>query len=113
MARVVDELAARTPGKRSLAMAAFARALRQIPTIICDNAGEQLLDWRQGGPAGVVVEQRAASCQGWRGWVGGWAGEGYPWGQQQPLLRQGAVALGCCFMPSCCCCMAPTLLPGL
>ena len=41
MARVVDDLAARTPGKKSLAMAAFARALRQIPTIICDNAGEQ------------------------------------------------------------------------
>ena len=39
MARVVEELAARTPGKKSLAMAAFARALRQIPTIICDNAG--------------------------------------------------------------------------
>ena len=40
MARVVDDLAARTPGKKSLAMAAFGHALRQIPTIICDNAGE-------------------------------------------------------------------------
>jgi hypothetical protein len=39
MARVVDDLAARTPGKKSLAMAAFGRALRQMPTIICDNAG--------------------------------------------------------------------------
>mmetsp|Transcript_21209 Transcript_21209/g.63831 ORF Transcript_21209/g.63831 Transcript_21209/m.63831 type:complete len:529 (+) Transcript_21209:150-1736(+) len=39
MARVVDDLGARTPGKRSLAMAAFARALRAIPTTICDNAG--------------------------------------------------------------------------
>lgn len=39
MARVVDELAAVTPGKKSLAMAAFANALRQIPTIISDNAG--------------------------------------------------------------------------
>lgn len=39
MALVVDELAAKTPGKRSLAMAAFARALRALPTIICDNAG--------------------------------------------------------------------------
>lgn len=37
--QVVDEAAARTPGKRSLAMAAFARALRSIPTIISDNAG--------------------------------------------------------------------------
>jgi T-complex protein 1 subunit beta len=37
--QVVDEAAARTPGKRSLAMAAFARSLRAIPTIISDNAG--------------------------------------------------------------------------
>jgi T-complex protein 1 subunit beta len=52
MAAVVDDLAARTPGKRSLAMAAFARALRQIPTIICDNAG---LD-----SAEIVSQMRAA-----------------------------------------------------
>ena len=38
-AQVVEEQGARTPGKRSLAMAAFARALRSIPTTICDNAG--------------------------------------------------------------------------
>jgi hypothetical protein len=37
--QVVDEAAARTPGKRSLAMAAYARSLRAIPTIISDNAG--------------------------------------------------------------------------
>ncbi len=52
MAAVVDDLAARTPGKRSLAMAAYARALRQIPTIIADNAG---LD-----AAEVVSQMRAA-----------------------------------------------------
>jgi T-complex protein 1 subunit beta len=52
MAAVVDDLAARTPGKRSLAMAAFARALRQIPTIISDNAG---LD-----SAEIVSQMRAA-----------------------------------------------------
>lgn len=39
MARVVEELAAKTPGKRSLAMMAFAHALRAGPGIICDNAG--------------------------------------------------------------------------
>ena len=39
MARAVDELAAKTPGKRSLAMEGFAKALRMIPTIICENAG--------------------------------------------------------------------------
>jgi T-complex protein 1 subunit beta len=39
MAKATDELAQRTPGKRSLAIEAFGRALRMIPTIICDNAG--------------------------------------------------------------------------
>jgi len=42
--QVVEEQGARTPGKRSLAMAAFARALRSIPTTICDNAGPTYLD---------------------------------------------------------------------
>ncbi|KAF5832454.1 T-complex protein 1 beta subunit [Dunaliella salina] len=39
MAKAVDELAARTPGKKSLAMSAYARALRALPATICDNAG--------------------------------------------------------------------------
>ncbi|KAJ9511040.1 hypothetical protein QJQ45_002866 [Haematococcus lacustris] len=39
MAKAVEELAARTPGKKSLAMLAFARALRTLPATICDNAG--------------------------------------------------------------------------
>lgn len=39
MAKVVEELASKTPGKRSLAMSGFANALRAIPTTISDNAG--------------------------------------------------------------------------
>jgi len=39
MAKQVDELARRTPGKKSLAIDAFAHSLRAIPTIIADNAG--------------------------------------------------------------------------
>lgn len=39
MAREVDALAMKTPGKKSLAIQAFAKALRSIPTIIADNAG--------------------------------------------------------------------------
>ncbi|KIY98302.1 T-complex protein 1 subunit beta [Monoraphidium neglectum] len=39
MALAVEEAAKTTPGKRSLAMEAFARALRALPTTICDNAG--------------------------------------------------------------------------
>ncbi|WVY99602.1 hypothetical protein V8G54_025672 [Vigna mungo] len=39
MAKEVDALAKKTPGKRSLAIEAFSRALLAIPTIIADNAG--------------------------------------------------------------------------
>jgi T-complex protein 1 subunit beta len=39
MSLAVEELAKTTKGKEALAIEAFARALRAIPTIICDNAG--------------------------------------------------------------------------
>jgi T-complex protein 1 subunit beta len=39
MAKAVDELAAKTPGKKAMALEAFARALRMIPTIIAENGG--------------------------------------------------------------------------
>eukprot|EP00803_Ostreobium_quekettii_P001520 evm.model.scf_1448.3 EVM.evm.TU.scf_1448.3 scf_1448:12286-17818(+) len=39
MAKAVDALAASTPGKKAMAIEAFARALRAIPAIIADNAG--------------------------------------------------------------------------
>ncbi|KAL9259771.1 T-complex protein 1 subunit beta-like protein [Drosera capensis] len=39
MAREVDVLARKTPGKKSHAIEAFSRALQAIPTIIADNAG--------------------------------------------------------------------------
>ncbi|KAH7825197.1 chaperonin containing TCP1, group II (cytosolic) [Monocercomonoides exilis] len=39
MAQAVEEEANRTGGKKQLAMLAFASALRQIPTILADNAG--------------------------------------------------------------------------
>lgn len=39
MALEVDNLAKNEKGKESLCIEAFAKALRQIPTIICDNAG--------------------------------------------------------------------------
>jgi len=52
MAKAVEDLAAKTPGKRSLAMEAFAKALRAIPSTICDNAG---LD-----SAEIVSQLRAA-----------------------------------------------------
>ena len=39
MAAVVDKAAMETPGKKALAMEAYARALRQLPAIIADNGG--------------------------------------------------------------------------
>jgi len=39
MAKAVDELAAKTPGKESRAMQSFANALRQLPSIIAENGG--------------------------------------------------------------------------
>mmetsp|Transcript_6508 Transcript_6508/g.10115 ORF Transcript_6508/g.10115 Transcript_6508/m.10115 type:complete len:539 (-) Transcript_6508:129-1745(-) len=39
MAKAVDDLAQATAGKEAVAIDSFARALRQLPTIIADNAG--------------------------------------------------------------------------
>jgi len=39
MANAVEDLAKQTPGKKSIALEAFARALRMLPTIIADNGG--------------------------------------------------------------------------
>lgn len=39
MAQAIDREVENTPGKKALAMEAFARALRQLPSIIADNGG--------------------------------------------------------------------------
>ncbi|CAN3502797.1 T-complex protein 1 subunit beta [Diutina catenulata] len=39
MSKAVDQAAANADGKQQLAIEAFARALRQLPTILADNAG--------------------------------------------------------------------------
>lgn len=39
MAKAVDALAATTAGKKAIAVESFAKALRQLPTILSDNAG--------------------------------------------------------------------------
>lgn len=39
MSKAVEEAAQLESGKRALAIEAFGRALRQLPTILCDNAG--------------------------------------------------------------------------
>jgi T-complex protein 1 subunit beta len=52
MAKRVDAVASRTAGKMAIAIEAFGRALRKIPTIICDNAGMDAAD--------VITKLRAA-----------------------------------------------------
>ncbi|KAJ3330143.1 T-complex protein 1 subunit beta [Blyttiomyces sp. JEL0837] len=56
MAKAVDEAAAVTAGKKALAVEAFARALRQLPTILADNAGYDSSD--------LVAQLRAAHNAG-------------------------------------------------
>lgn len=56
MASAIDRAAEETPGKKSLAMAAFARALRQLPAILADNGGYD--------SAELVTQLRAAHAQG-------------------------------------------------
>ncbi|KAL7982605.1 hypothetical protein Chor_010203 [Crotalus horridus] len=56
MANAVWELAKRTPGKESLAMESFAKALSTLPTIIADNAGYDSAD--------LVSQLRAAHSEG-------------------------------------------------
>ncbi len=56
MANAVQKLAAQTPGKESIAMEAFARALRKLPIIIADNAGYDSSD--------LVAKLRACHASG-------------------------------------------------
>lgn len=56
MATAIDKESTGVAGKEALAMEAFSRALRQLPTIIADNAG---LD-----SSALVSELRAAHVQG-------------------------------------------------
>ncbi|GMH69921.1 hypothetical protein TrRE_jg2149 [Triparma retinervis] len=56
MAQAVDNEAPSIPGKKALAMEAFARALRQMPTIVADNGGYD--------SAELVTQLRAAHAAG-------------------------------------------------
>ncbi|XP_050394168.2 T-complex protein 1 subunit beta [Patella vulgata] len=56
MADAVAKLAAKTPGKEAVAMEAFAKSLRALPTCIADNAGYDSAD--------LVAQLRAAHTEG-------------------------------------------------
>eukprot|EP01129_Flabellula_baltica_P000418 TRINITY_DN10436_c0_g1_i1.p1 TRINITY_DN10436_c0_g1~~TRINITY_DN10436_c0_g1_i1.p1 ORF type:complete len:544 (-),score=168.08 TRINITY_DN10436_c0_g1_i1:34-1665(-) len=56
MAKAVDELAQKTSGKKAIAIEAYARALRKIPSIIAENGGYD--------SAELVAQLRAAHYNG-------------------------------------------------
>ncbi|KAI8053712.1 hypothetical protein BDF22DRAFT_775483 [Syncephalis plumigaleata] len=56
MSKAVDDIASTTAGKKALAIEGFARALRQLPTILADNAGYDSAD--------LVTKLRAAHYEG-------------------------------------------------
>jgi len=56
MAQAIDNEAPSVPGKKAIAMEAFARALRQMPTIVADNGGYD--------SAELVTQLRAAHAAG-------------------------------------------------
>ncbi|KAJ1920654.1 T-complex protein 1 subunit beta [Mycoemilia scoparia] len=56
MSKAVDDEATKVAGKKSIAVEAFAKALRQLPTILCDNAGLDSAD--------LVAKLRASHYEG-------------------------------------------------
>ncbi|CAG8599965.1 13161_t:CDS:10, partial [Dentiscutata heterogama] len=56
MSKAVEEKAKTTAGKKAIAVESFAKALRQIPTILADNAGYDSAD--------LVARLRAAHYEG-------------------------------------------------
>lgn len=56
MSKAVDEVAANTAGKKAIAVEAFAKAFRQMPTILADNAGYDSSE--------LVTKLRAAHYEG-------------------------------------------------
>merc|ERR1719230_715045 len=56
MAQAIDAEVPNTPGKKALAMEAFARALRQLPRIVADNGGYDSSE--------LVTQLRAAHASG-------------------------------------------------
>lgn len=56
MANAIDTAAKETPGKQALAMASYAKALLQLPTIVADNGGYDAAE--------LVTQLRAAHAAG-------------------------------------------------
>jgi T-complex protein 1 subunit beta len=56
MAQAIEERVGETPGKKALAMEAFAKVLRQLPSIVADNGGYNAAE--------LITQLRAAHAKG-------------------------------------------------
>ncbi|KAI4366276.1 hypothetical protein MLD38_022171 [Melastoma candidum] len=89
MAKDIDKLARKTPGKKSLAIEAFSRALLAIPTIIADNAG---LD-RAELVAQLRAEHRKEECNAGTDVISGSVGDMVALGISESFKVKQAVLL--------------------
>lgn len=67
MSLAVEDLAKKVSGKQALAIEAYARALRQIPTIICDNGGYDSADLVQNLRSEIYNGNEAAGINMFKG----------------------------------------------
>jgi T-complex protein 1 subunit beta len=70
MAQACDDLAKTVKGKQALAIEAFARALRQLPTIIADNGGYDSAELVQALKVEINNGNQTAGLDMWKGSVG-------------------------------------------
>jgi T-complex protein 1 subunit beta len=70
MSEATDALAKKVPGKRSLAIEAFGRALRKLPTIISENGGYDSAELISKLRAAIVSGSKTAGLDMYRGEVG-------------------------------------------
>lgn len=70
MAHAVDQLAQRTKGKQGIAIEAFARALRALPTAIADNGGYDSADLIQAMKVEVANGNTQAGIDMYNGKIG-------------------------------------------
>lgn len=69
MSIAVEDLAKKTSGKEGLAIEAYARALRALPTIICDNAGYDSAELVQNLLSEVYSGKTTSGLDMWKGEV--------------------------------------------
>lgn len=70
MSLAVDDLARTLSGKQAIACEAFARALRQLPTIMCDNAGYDSAELVANLRSEIHSGKTSAGLNMWKGCIG-------------------------------------------